>query len=390
MTDPHPSELIGQRENQALEFKSAGALARPERVAREIVGMLNATPGTIWIGVVEAKDVAIALEPVDGAEAARQRLLDHCLDTIEPRPTAAELAISLVGTGAGDGQILKAEVRASLADRQPFAQLSGDSWRFHVRHHDRLRGLSRDEIGKRFRGAAPPDDAAQSAARMVRAKRDAFLAERRPGLWLGLRPFPSLDLRCDDPSIHRLLKDPAATGNRERGWNFTNRFAEVALDERGCSLGPSDAKQIAVQDDGYVALFVARDQLMRPGSSQELYSYCVLEHPVALMRLARALVTLSGAPAATVAADLAIAEVGGWTLRPYSPEHPSSHESPGRRPDDQPDILLLDPLTFSAAEVRDTPDRCGLALSRRIYRGFGLTDRHLPTAADLVSGTLSL
>ncbi len=246
--------------------------------------------------------------------------------------------------------------------------------------------MSHDDIRREFQAARrdPPNE--ETATAEVRADRDRFLSRAKPGLWLGIRPTGRLDLTDRDDEVIRLLTDPDASDNRHPRWSFFNRYVGVARDEASWTLGTPDGTQIAVYIDGRVELTVALDMLATRGGDNELRGLALLDHPVAVMRMLKQLL---GSATGAIAADVALHGVAGWGLRPYAEDRIGHLERLERRPQDKPDILLLDPLEFRSDRLLESPDSCGLELGRRLYRGFGLTDEHLPHFADLATGTLS-
>ena len=59
MSIDDPNDLIGKRESATLEFKAQEILKAPAKIAREVVGFLNASGGHVWIGVQENGGVAV-------------------------------------------------------------------------------------------------------------------------------------------------------------------------------------------------------------------------------------------------------------------------------------------------------------------------------------------
>ena len=107
---------LGRVEDQHLELKSRDALKHPETIAREVVAMLNADGGEIWIGIREENGRAMEIEPVDDAEPAKERLWDHLVDSLEPALRHDEVRIELVdlpGGGEDKAQLLRVEVTPS-------------------------------------------------------------------------------------------------------------------------------------------------------------------------------------------------------------------------------------------------------------------------------------
>ena len=111
---------LGKKENLHQEFKGREALKRPDVIAREVVAMLNAQGGVVWVGLRAECDRAVQVEPVLRAERERRRLRDYLVDTIEPSPAGDEVAVDVVA--ADRGEILHIEARPK-PDRLPLLLL---------------------------------------------------------------------------------------------------------------------------------------------------------------------------------------------------------------------------------------------------------------------------
>lgn len=75
---------LGQKEGPRLELKGADVLKDPEKIAREIVAMLNAEGGEVWVGLREEGNRAVAVEEIADPEGEQRRLLDFLGDVVEP------------------------------------------------------------------------------------------------------------------------------------------------------------------------------------------------------------------------------------------------------------------------------------------------------------------
>ncbi|MGH7341693.1 MAG: AlbA family DNA-binding domain-containing protein, partial [Candidatus Rokuibacteriota bacterium] len=142
-------ELLGKREDLHREFKSARSLAEPETIAREVVGMLNAEGGRIWIGIEDDKEgAAAAVEPVADAEREKGRLLDYLVETLDPTPTSAEVTIDVRSLGKDDRGLLEIRVQPPPKDspRLPVAFLKRGGRHYLRRIDARNHPMSRDEI----------------------------------------------------------------------------------------------------------------------------------------------------------------------------------------------------------------------------------------------------
>jgi predicted HTH transcriptional regulator len=108
--------LLGRDEGPQLEFKSREALEDLAKVGREVVGMLNAEGGEVWVGVREEAGRAVAVEALADPGLARQRLRDYLADSLEPR-LQAEVAVEVV-EWQGSPALLRIEIRPRR-ERQP-------------------------------------------------------------------------------------------------------------------------------------------------------------------------------------------------------------------------------------------------------------------------------
>src|SRR6185295_20094854 len=84
-----------------LEFKGIDALKDPEKIAREVVAMLNAQGGKVWVGLREEDGRAVAVEPIADPEREKGRLLNYLVDTIEPAISNSMVNIEVQDQGQG-------------------------------------------------------------------------------------------------------------------------------------------------------------------------------------------------------------------------------------------------------------------------------------------------
>src|SRR3954451_2279431 len=140
---------LGKSEDVHLEFKAAEALKDPEKIAREVVAMLNADGGEVWVGLREEDGVAVAVEEIPEPELSRQSLRDFLVSTVEPSPSPGEIEIDPIPSPKGS--ILRLRARPD-ASRKPYALLRRSGRAFWMRVADRLRVMDREEIRKSFQG----------------------------------------------------------------------------------------------------------------------------------------------------------------------------------------------------------------------------------------------
>src|SRR5262249_10253523 len=132
---------LGKEESTHLEFEDWQALATPGIIAREVVAMLNAGGGEIWIvrqgGSPRAVDTA--------ADAARggRALKSYLQDNIEPSPAEEEIMVEVDDSGKVLGLCLRLQ---PVGGRGPYAYLEGGGRHFLVRHGSHTRWMHRNEI----------------------------------------------------------------------------------------------------------------------------------------------------------------------------------------------------------------------------------------------------
>ncbi len=379
---------LGQHEGLRLEFKQAEVLGKPETVAREVVAMLNAEGGQVWIGLAEENGYAVRVTPVREAERERGRLLDHLIDTIEPTPRGVELTIDVVAHD--DGALLV--VRIGESRRKPYAQLvKGDARRYVRRVDDRLRVLSRDELRDLFAGSQATEDGLAEARKALREERNQKQMERRPALWLAIRavgPVMQIDTAADD--LLDLLVFPRESGNRVDGWicvGFgapTRNAEELRLDDAG-------GRSTRIRHDGQVRVEVPLGSLAWRDANT-IWPYALMEYVVSAFRLTRELYRRCERDA-TVLAEFALFGLKGWVLRPCSP-NTVEYSIGGRAGEivafDRQDLLLLQPVECTVSELEANADACALPIIESIYKDFGYRGRPVPREFDPVTKRLNL
>lgn len=364
---------LGQREGTRLEFKRADVLQRPESVAREVVAMLNAEGGDVWVGVEEENGFGVRVTPVKDAERERGRLLDHLADTIEPTPSGADVIVDAVSDAAGDVLV----VRVKPGPRKPYAQLKGDARRYIKRVDDRLRPMARDDLRELFATESKADDALEAARRSLREARDGRQAEDRPGLWLMIRLATTdltLDLGSDE--LRNLLVNPRATGNRDDGWACVGAWAEphasgeeLVLDARLFKTG--------IHESGRIRVELSMQRLARDEEGA-VWPFAFIEHTVSAFRLSKALYAGRVSPDQGILADFGIFGLRGWILRPYSP-NALDHRFGGRageiKPFGEQDLLPTKLVEFTTDKLANNPDGVAWPIIEYVYRAFGYPRR---------------
>lgn len=387
---------IGRREDLHLEFAPAESLDRPESVAREVVAMLNAEGGELWIGIGERDGVAVELQGVGDAERRAEDLLDSLADRLEPSPTAREVEVRPVSAGEGI-TVLRVRVRPE-GGRRPYALIGSGGWHFPVRIGGRIRPMSRWEIVG-ARGADSTAGRLDEALHAVVEDRRRFQERRPRALRLRLQPAAELRIDVQNPLFDELVREPSRSGNRGIGWHFAKATAPPRRSEGAVSWSYEDTLSASFTAGGGMAFTISLGSLFWRGEEGEIWPPILLEYPVSAFRIARVVYLEAVAGEGLEDGDPVVADLGlfglhGWKLRPGPTRGRSSTGFDDRRPVEYPgpeeDLTWPKPLVFSWSEVRDEPDRCGFRLVRRVYEAFGLREDAIPSSFDRRSGRLIL
>lgn len=383
------TELIplGAKESLHLEFKGREALKKPEAIAREVVALLNAEGGTVWVGLRDEGDRAVAVEPIPDAERERRRLRDFLVDTIEPSPAGEELVVDVVD--AETGAVL--QIRACpREDRRPYAHLKeGGRW-FVVRIGDRNRPMARDEIFAGVESRPAKSDEEQAARRLFK-DREALLESREEVVWLGIQPVRNLDLDLQEPRLGDVLRNPGLSGNRRSGYHFIwpDQNPSLKMDRL---VSNKDQKSAEVWRHGGLRFQIPLKELFWPARG-DLWPPALLEYPIAAFRMAGAIYreirreNLRSTD--VILADLAMIGARGTRLRAGS----QANHWYGMKPqefDGADDFLAGQPFRFSAQTLVEHPDLCGFRMIERIYEAYGLKRDDMPLEFDQKAGRLVL
>ena len=376
------SDIIGEREGQHLEFKRGDVLGRPHKIAREVVGMLNAEGGRVLVGVVEEGGIARAIESFDDIDSSRSRLSNALLDLIEPSPRSEE--VSVESLSADGGEILAVEVGSPQGGRGPFALLHSQGRQFVRRWHDQNRPMDRTELRTAFSGGAPERAEVEELDLMRQAALDGGLR----GLWLGLQPAPEMRVTMSRAD-YEALGDPVLTGNRPSGWTFAGLMMDVSRRGQTVTLSRGVTTELD-QDTGIVRFEVPLELLMREG---DIYPLALVEYPTSVVRLMGYLLSrYAGGRPRDVLAGIALSGIEGLKLRPYSPDRVGYHdEFPGHEHQTAAqEVIRPKALSFNSADVVQSPDRCAWRLLRQVYSEFGYWEEHMPAQYDRDEGVLRL
>jgi hypothetical protein len=378
---------LGEKESLHQEFKGREALRRPEMIAREVVAMLNAQGGVVWVGLRDDDHRAVEVEPIPGAERERRLLRDYLVDTIEPSPADDEVAVDAVT--ADRGEILRIEARPK-PDRLPYAHLKESGRWFVVRISNRTRPMTREEIFRSQHAPQEADTARGTAILEILKERKRILEEAGERLWLALKPVPAIELDLQDRRLKALLLDPALTDNRRSGWSFSTFGEEprvrqgrlVATDEQG-------PRTVEIRRDGFLSCSVLLKSLWWKGEASEIWPPALWEYTLSALRLAGKIYSDHLGATAWIVADLSLIGVKGWKLRAGSPRSGTINFS--LRPKEfveADDFLLAKPLVFSGRDLLQEPDRCGARLLERVYEAFGYGREAFPPEFDEATGRL--
>ena len=391
-----PSQLLGQRENDKLEFKAAEILKNPAKIGREVVGFLNHQGGDIWIGVQEKDGVAVPpLQDIPTAQGTINALRDHLLATIEP-PIRDELDLKPVPIGDG-GNLIKIAVKKG--SRSPYAQIDRGR-HFLIRVTDRLREMSRQEIEKRIRDAEEDKGVLARIVESVRQDQTEESTKEPPRLWIRLQPTTSLEIDFDDKGVqHQFeswLTDARTTGNRPTGTTFVHAERKPQFREGRVKGGDERIPWLTeVTDRGRITFTVDAPLLFVPQhdpGDREIKTYTLLELPVSVFRLARTMLERFASQDANLqfVAGLMINGLEGSRLRAGSPRYPRLPSMPTKeigRPVIDPDPARY---VFAARDIIESPDRSGMRLVRSVYDAFDFGADAIPPEFDAKLGVLHL
>lgn len=391
---------MGQKENLHLEFKGRECLKEPAKIAREVVGMLNADGGEVWVGIAEKDGLAAEIEPIEDAELTRQKLRDHLLDTIEPPTLPGEVQIELVPLADGRA-VLRVTVKSGGS--KPYAQLYKRMRTYVVRVEDRIRHMAREEISNDFRNERKASLARRNETlNAVEQRRAEVQKTLRAILWVYIQPAFEISINpvSNKSAVEPFLRDPSLTNNRSIGWNFLSDQdpSPRSKGDRLC-FGNVDSRYVEITKGGGIEFLVplpylywkqeslhalewVRDssgviQMREP--SPQIWPHALLEYPTSLFRLAKELYAKFGnqiSPSSEVVASLALTGVKGWTLKPGSPS--SFHFALAARPYEETDDLVVEPVVIEWHEFFQYPDWGAFRLIRQVYEAFGLSEEEIP------------
>jgi Putative DNA-binding domain len=380
---------LGAEEGLHLEFKSAAALKTPDIIARGVVAFLNEDGGSLWVGVAEdGQGRAQAFEAIPDVDAAKLRLQNLLVDTIEPAPVLDEEVTITVEDQEANAGLLRVKVKKGGGSRGPYALLDRGRRGYFKRTGSRIRSMTREELASGFVGASTKDrsDLAR-ATRLLEDKQGKWIASKAAGLRLLIQPVEDIPIRINSLELHSLLADASKTGNRESGWTFATSSNELhATHPNGWRFGKqSDVQWLTLSGtSGALEFFASRERLSWFGQTNALWPFALLELPVSVTRLARVLYSSHRAPGepGQLVLGMGVYGIGDCTLRPHSPESigyqiPRTDLLPLLQLNDR-DYFSSTPVVVSWDELSTTPDRCAVQLVSQLYRDFGYEGDKLP------------
>lgn len=385
---------FGMPESQTLEFKGRDALKDPWKIARVVVGMLNADGGEIWVGLAEEAGRAVKVEPIPDVEIARQSLRDALVDSIEPALDSSELGL-FVEKDAGVAAIIRLTV-TPREEKRPYAARRQHGRYFGLRVGDRLREMTRPEIADQFgRQTSRADEALASAQRKIFDARENARKTLGPSFWFSLKPVQPITVDTQSSDLRLWLGNSSSVHSpamNQHYFAYVARYERVDIEHRQgrVEANASADRHMVVRSSGEVEYSSRLSYIELPQRQQEVSALWIMELPLSLFRLA-AKIYGSASENTAVLADLALFGLRGWRLRPGSPVGFDYWGNPPLEEavfDEQDDFQLLAPLSLSVGEIREEPDRCAFRMVRELYEAFGFREQDMPPEYDRRSGRL--
>ena len=391
----------GQTESQTLEFNLGAILGDPKKIAREIVAMLNASGGAIWIGVPEENGVALGPIPIPDADDRRLVLLDQLIDLIQPTPTHNELKIEPVP--AEGGNVLKITVLEPKRDRQPFAWTSRGLLGFSRRMDHRIDSLNLEEV----RAMMQPGGSDQSAS-VPNASRQWLASQLHDG---GEHPrariaFAPLNAQDDLNPVPGDARDswesdvPVAPEHLKGGlggWFFTGTefFTEPThMGVREIHPPVERGRKLTARSNGRVVSGVESIALLKPGPERKVENHLIF-HPYVVMRWIRASCYLAGRAMQVLRMDEKSSFVADLRIEDAQ-RAPWLSSSPGSTKwvwsGDElmqakvgNEVQLLSPFKGRIHRLIEDPEGAAVGLIERLYEALGFDAKHLPIEVDVMN-----
>lgn len=396
MTKADPNGVLGRSEDGLFAVQPIDVLTSPVCVARQVVGLLNATngDGEIWIGYEVQSGIAVAPQAIADVEGASQRLRGYLFDTIEP-VLSLDRDITLA--------CLNGQIRISMnpGRSRPYA-LREDGLRYWLRvpGGTAIREMAMDEVAEAMGATIGGLDAINRTLRQARELSDERTNAHDPAFWLWMAPTPppSIDFAesAQRDEVTAWLTNPARTGNRRRGVSFVDPLEEPIFNSERVTQGNGRYRWIEITSSAVVTFMSATSPLfdVSGSSRRELDAYALLELPTSVFRLMGRILERHARREAGghVVAALVVNDMTSARLRRGSPRDLESLRTPRELERAPRDVLQVDPfsLIFQANALRENPDRCALRLIRAIYAQFGFDTDAIPPEFDQERGVLRL
>ncbi|MEM1448521.1 MAG: ATP-binding protein [Planctomycetota bacterium] len=403
MSDELPT---GERESQRQEFKASAILRDPYKLAREVVAMLNAEGGSVWIGVPEDGGVALPPTPIDHVAEERERLHARLHDLIEPAPLSSEVRV--VAVAVEGGKVLRVDVESAAGDgRRPFAWRKGGMVGFDRRDDHRVVAMDRDEVRAAFRGEVHTADLAADwlQARAEEARRPAGEAR----IWIGLAADafePDRDERIDDelqcwwldlldprrfprlaPSQDAILRNPRMSIVSGLEPRRHRTLLKASLDAHD----PSNSREVTAWSSGALEVTIPTralewvDSEASPETQRQIHPYRLIGLFGSFCELGAELIERGSALVGGVRIR---AELNGLTALALRAHSPASREYSYWKRDEDLRTLDADERTVDLSLRADVdrfvtnPHAAAIGLVERIYARYGFTLDDLPNEID--------
>jgi len=378
--------LGGQPEGQGIEYKSAEVLRDdPDRILREVVGMLNAEVRQVIIGVEERGGLPSRFEGVEEPAKHMSRLRDILLDSIHPRP-AKGIPIQSVEVPGTSRAILIIQVPPGEPGLV-YAYRRRNYFACYRRLQDRLRPLGWEEVLRDLKRQPTPDLVETGREKLKKIVTKFEESRRQEGLWLfEAVPLAGDSISLDEDLVLKAIADPTLSGNRLMGWTFEVHDPPRKPSPRTQYFESGREKQafrhLRIFADAQLEFATSLDSLewgpdRRGGQSGwSLYPFAVVEFPVSLLRLLKLVLRDAPDGDSPVLLQAVFLNVRGSTLPPGRPGAFVRTELKGYR-----ERILRspeDPLITNVSEIRRNPDRVAFRLLRDTYDAFGIDERNIP------------
>ncbi|KAA3611521.1 MAG: ATP-binding protein [Planctomycetota bacterium] len=394
-----PRLLLGRREDQRLEFKAGQILRSREgrrKLVREVVAMLNAGGGLIYVGIGERGSIATVFRPLLEMDRPHEDALrDGLIDLIEPRIRNEE--VQLAWLDATEGQVLEIKVRPrSPSPHPPFCIRQGENRKYLVRVHDRMRIMTYLQLA----GATDEGMARRESWFAETCKEVAdWFPEPEPALLLTL----GLQGDFDDETFELpdnapdLLNAPSADLLANGGWPANSEESPQARWYKGRRFllaGNSEQgyRRLRVDRQGRLGFTTRLQHLqvnvpedlfrLRPKSQGMIHPRALVETVVSAVRMGRML-WHDHLESADVHAHLDLFGAENWLLPPTLPGTQDWKEVASWKFSEEP-AIRIGPMRRRAESFDRNPDELSLHLLQELYSEFDYMPEQVP-AFDLTS-----